>query len=303
MSEPDELYNLRNNYWIGNYQRAISEGSGLGRLSEALKTEAKEFVYRSYIALGQHEVVMSEVSDSAPTSLKAVKELARYLSNPMARAEVVAKLEGWLGGQDVGDVSGNPATLQLVAGMVFLHEDNCKEALRCVHLGATMEHLALTVQIFLKMDRPDLATKTVKTMQAADEDATLTQIALAWSHVFAGGGKLQEAAYIYDEMADKFEATVMLRNGSAVAYIHMGKFEDAERCLLDAISKGQNDPDTLVNIICCYQHMSKPQELVGRYIAQLKSVAPRHPFVAGLETVEGAFNRVSETYMAGVEKA
>lgn len=68
--------------------------------------------------------------------------------------------------------------------------------------------MALSVQIFLKMDRPDLASKTVRQMQAADEDNTLTQLALAWTHLAAGGAKLQEAQYLYDELADKFEATV-----------------------------------------------------------------------------------------------
>ena len=57
---------------------------------------------------------------------------------------------------------------------------------------------------------------------------------------------------------------VMLRNGSAVAHIHMGNFDEAEKALLDAITKGQNDPDTLVNLICCYQHMGKPEELLLR---------------------------------------
>lgn len=300
MSEPDELYNLRNNYWIGNYQKAISEGSALQRLSEEKKIESKEYIYRSYIALGQCGVVLDEVKDepTTPISLKAVRLLARYLTLPHEKEQVISTMEGWL----AGVTEGNTATLQLMAAMIFLHEDNTKEALRCVHLGATMEHLALTVQIFLKMDRPDLALKTVKVMQQADEDATLTQIALAWTHLASGGSKLQEAAYIYDELADKHEGTVMLRNGAAVANIHMGKFDEAERCLLDAITKGQNDPDTLVNLICCYQHMNKPADLVNRYISQLKTVAPRHPFVASLGTVESAFSRVSETYMAGIEK-
>ena len=79
-----------------------------------------------------------------------------------------------------------------------------------------MEHLALTVQIFLKMDRPDLAAKTVRTMQQADEDATLTQLCLAWTHLAAGGAKLQEAAYIFEELGDKFEATVR-HEGKAAA--------------------------------------------------------------------------------------
>lgn len=35
-------------------------------------------VYRSYIELGQYDVVQSEIGDSAPTALQAVKLLATY---------------------------------------------------------------------------------------------------------------------------------------------------------------------------------------------------------------------------------
>ena len=100
MSDPDELFVLRNNFWLGNYQKAIAEGSSLGRLSEALKIESKEFVYRSYIALGQFNIVIDEVSDSpsTPSSLQAVKLLARYLSQPQDKEIILMTLNEWLSG-------------------------------------------------------------------------------------------------------------------------------------------------------------------------------------------------------------
>lgn len=55
MSEPDELYTLRAQYWMGHYQMAIDEAKSLGRrpMSAELKAEKEEFLNRAYLALGQ----------------------------------------------------------------------------------------------------------------------------------------------------------------------------------------------------------------------------------------------------------
>lgn len=45
-------------------------------------------------------------------------------------------------------------------------------------------------------------------MAAIDDDATITQLATAWVGVQLGGAKVKEAAYIYQELGDKFNWTV-----------------------------------------------------------------------------------------------
>jgi Coatomer epsilon subunit len=56
MSAPDLLFAVRNNFYLGAYQHAISEASDLESLEEADKLERDIFVYRSYIELGSYEV-------------------------------------------------------------------------------------------------------------------------------------------------------------------------------------------------------------------------------------------------------
>jgi hypothetical protein len=56
MSEPDLLFTVRNNFYLGAFQSAIAEASDLEGLSDAERIERDCFVYRSYIELGSFEV-------------------------------------------------------------------------------------------------------------------------------------------------------------------------------------------------------------------------------------------------------
>jgi coatomer protein complex subunit epsilon len=59
MAEPDDLYTLRAQYWLGHYQLAIEEARSIARrpMSPALKAERELFLARAQIALGQFEKV------------------------------------------------------------------------------------------------------------------------------------------------------------------------------------------------------------------------------------------------------
>jgi coatomer protein complex subunit epsilon len=63
----------------------------------------------------------------------------------------------------------------------------------------------MQIYVFLQLDRPELAKKTHQQMQEKDDDATLTQLALAWINIELGGEKLQDAFYILDDFQDKFQ--------------------------------------------------------------------------------------------------
>lgn len=291
MSEPDELYTLRNRFWLGNFQLAIAEGNNLMRLSEPLRTERDEFVYRCYVGLGQYNLVLSEIKATAPVPLQAIKMLATYLQNPKGSSEMVLMtLREWLN----DTASCNNSTVQLVAAIIYEKEAMMKDAFCAIRHGTTMEQLALCCQFLLKIQRPDLASKQLKKMQEMDEDATLTQLSSAWVNLTLGGVKYKEAAYAYEELIDKFEPSLALLNGLACVKMQMGEFEEAEKHLVHALTKGGSDPDTLINVVTCYAHMGKPAEVVDRYQQQLEQAAPDHPHVQKLRLAMQAFDRVAE---------
>jgi len=216
------------------------------------------------------------------------------MTDASQKEAAMAQMQEW-----TSDAAASPShSLQLVAALLYAHDDNLKEAIKAIRNADTMEQHALLVQLYLRMDRLDLAQKQLKTMRAADEDSTLALLATAWTHLSAGGGKAQEAGYIFEELSDKHGASALLLNGQAVAKMHQGQFEEAESLLQEALGKAPSDPDSLANLIAVSQHLRRAPEVVARYLSQLRARAPGHQLLVSLATFEGAYDRVAATLSA-----
>lgn len=284
---PDHLFNLRNNFYLGAYQAAINN-SDLTNLPPDDVVERDCLVYRSYIALGSYQLVISEIDESAATPLQAVKLLALYLSSPDNKESTISSLKEWLSDPAIG----SNVTLRLIAGIVFMHEEDYNEALKHTNAGGTMELHALNVQIFLKMHRSDYAERQLRAMQQIDEDHTLTQLANAWLNLAVGGSKIQEAYLIFQDFSEKYPMTGLILNGKAVCCMHMGNFDEAEGLLLDALNKDAKDPETLANLVVCSLHQGKS---TSRYLNQLKLTHPDHMLVKRASSGDESFERALQS--------
>jgi coatomer protein complex subunit epsilon len=285
----DSLFPVYNNFFIGNYQVAINEGYELQGLSVTDATERDCYVYRSHIALGNHQLVIDEITDESPTALRAVKLLATYKSRPHEREQCVATCQEWLSDEAL---AAN-ANVQLISALVFAAEDNLVEAMKCCHTSLSLELRGLMIHLLVKMDRPELAEKHLRSMQAADDDATLTQLATAWVNLAQGGSKIQDAFYVYQELGDKYAWTSKLYNGSAACQMAMGRYDDAEKDLVEAINRDSKDPDTLQNLAVCALHLGKP---TTRFLNQLKTLAPKPFAIEQLAAFEAQFDAAKAAY-------
>ena len=72
MTEPDELYTLRAQFWLGHYGLCVTEGKSLGRrpMTPQLKAEREEFITRAMLAMGDYDKVIrqGDVPDVSPST-------------------------------------------------------------------------------------------------------------------------------------------------------------------------------------------------------------------------------------------
>jgi len=262
----DELFDVKNAFYTGNYQTCINEAGKLKVLDPAVSLERDVLVYRAYLAQRKWRVVLEEDLDS---------EMA-------------------------GNVDVSNYVQLLVAATIYLHVDQPESALRVLHPSDHLECVAMRLQALLALNRPDLARKELKTMVEKDEDATVTQLAQAWTNMATGGEKIQEAYYIYQEMIDKLGSTALLLNGQAVTFLAQGKYAEAETALGEAIEKDPNNPETLVNMIVLAQYQGRQPEVCSRYLSQLKDLQPDHSFLVKLNQKEADLDRMVKQYMVAV---
>jgi len=288
----DELFDVRNAYFTGNFQTCINEAQKLKLSDPSMSLERDVFTYRAYLALRKYRVVLDEITSGSPDLVQPIKMLANFLANPAARDDMVADLDAKMS----GNVDVSNYVLLLVAGTIYLHVGQPESALRVLHPSDNLECCALKVQALLSMHRADLARKELKNMVEKDEDATLTQLAQAWTNLALGGEKIQEAYYIYQDMIDKLGSTALLLNGQATSFIAQGKYAEAESALQDALEKDPNNPETLVNLIVLAHHTGKQPEVGNRYLSTLKEMDASHPFVAALNQKEADFDRMCKQY-------
>lgn len=262
----DSARSLRNRYYTGHYASVIEDGADSS-------LEGKVYYYRALLETNPAKV-LSEVSDQSPTSHQAVRLLGTYRQASQDNKEMVFEsIEEWLN----DDILKDDVTLQVIAAQMYFEDGNYKDSLRLlVNPGENIEKLAMQVQVFIKMDRLDLAAKAAKAMGDIDDDDPLAQLATAWLYVCQGGDKTTEASFLFQELVDKFGPSNNMLVSLAVCQIHLGNHSEAFGHLKEArkmaLSANQKaNTETLVNSMCCMMHMNK-NEIVPKVMSELQEL-------------------------------
>jgi coatomer subunit epsilon len=86
------------------------------------------------------------------------------------------------------------------------------------------------------------------------------------------------------------DVQAQLHNGLAAANMKMGRWDEADTDLQDALKKDDKDADTLSNLVACMLHLGKP---FTRHLTQLKMQAPAHALLSRWTAAEAAIDRAA----------
>ncbi len=81
----DELFEVKNAFYLGNYQQCIVEAQKCRPSTDEGKLLRDSLVYRSYIAQKKYSIPLEEITGTSPSGLQAVKLFADYMAHERKR--------------------------------------------------------------------------------------------------------------------------------------------------------------------------------------------------------------------------
>lgn len=290
-SAEGELINIHNAFHQGQYDQVVDYDTS--SLSPENHLPARILQLRARIALGQADDVIAEISGEGETEYAAVGALAEFAKGNKEKAvKAVEALAESDEGQDNGVV-------QVLGGTVLAAAGKSEEALQLLgrHQG-NLEAVALIVQIHLQQNRNDLAVKEVQAARRWAQDSLLVNLAESWVGLRLGGDKYQQAFYVFEELAQApSTSSVRTLVSQAVAELHLGRTEEAQAALEQAMKKEPNFAEAIANLLVLSVITGKDATDVTN---TLKSVDAQHPLLADLAEKSELFDKAATKYKAKV---
>ncbi|CEI67103.1 hypothetical protein FVEN_g9867 [Fusarium venenatum] len=284
-STEGELINIHSHFHQGQYQEVVDFDTSSFSPDNAVPVRV--LVLRARLALGQAEDVLDEVKGESEPELQALGALAELnLGKTDSAVQTIETL---------ASSAADNTTVQVIGGTVLQAAGKSEEALALLtqHQGS-LDAVSLIVQIHLQQNRTDLALKEVSAARRWAQDSLLVNLAESWVGLRVGGEKYQQAFYVYEELAQA-PSTSSVRSlvSQAVCELHLGRTEEAQAALDQALEKDANNADAIANLLVLNVITGSKSD---EFTQKLQSAKPDHQFLADLEEKSALFDRAATKY-------
>lgn len=292
----DELTEVRDNFYVGNFQKALNLCESQVCSSDITQFECDATLARCCLSLMATDKLKTMTASESPGQRAAAfyhvitrspKEDQRQKGKEKLKEHIAEK-------QDMSS--------SILGANINVMDGNYQDALNLTVAHPTLEMQALRVYIYLICNQVGMAAKQLEEMAGSNDDSAVYQLSAAAVHLASGNP--EEAYLTYCDLASKFPSvdgedsgSVLLQTGKAVANMQRGMWQEALEDLTRALASAPNDPELLVNLCCCMTHQAKKEEF-EQYYNKLAQVAPTHPYVKKTQGIKDIFARFKASLKA-----
>jgi len=309
--DSSELYHVKQQFFLGAYKTLISLSLPPRSSSDYIPT----LIYqaRAHLALNDPSAALSLLpSDSEDVTIKAVSSLSRYVaattptSDENAEAaeaalEELRDLSVEIEGDDLEASEKDKWLVRVLAGTAFARAGEVEEALETLGLNGgnqeSVEALALTVQIFLSINRPDLAKKEYEKSKKWAEDDLLLQLIESTINLVTGKEGYKDCnAFYTEQLANPSLSSTRLLTARGVTRLLRGEVTEAKSDLEEAISQGGTDDETVAAYVVAATLRPSKKGEGDEWWSKLTQEFPNHPLVKDLSEKADLFDNAAAKF-------
>lgn len=284
----DELQEVRDNFYVGNFQRTMAMCDKASAGSDIAQNECDAIKGRCCLALEDMNALKSMQNSTCPgQKAAAFMALASKLKDEAKKQAAKEKLLKHA--EETQDMNSC-----MLAAAALAKDGSYQDAINLTQAHPTLEMQSLRVFIYLMCNQVGMAENQLAEGGNSD-DTSAYRLAQAAVHLAAGNA--EEAYLTYCDLATQFPTTegdensdgsVLLQTGKGVANMHKKVWEEAVEDLQRANKEAPDDPNILVNLCTCMTHQGKKDEFQA-YYTKLEQVAPTNPYVLKTQSISQVF--------------
>mmetsp|Transcript_115003 Transcript_115003/g.199469 ORF Transcript_115003/g.199469 Transcript_115003/m.199469 type:complete len:296 (-) Transcript_115003:137-1024(-) len=284
----DELQEVRDNFYVGNFQRTMQLCDKASAGSDIAQNECDAIKGRCCLSL-EDMASLKVMKESNCPGQRAASYMALASKSKTEQTRVAAKERLLKHAEETQDMNSC-----MLAASALARDGSFQEAINMTQAHPTLEMQALRVFFYLMCNQVGMAENQLKEADSSDDTAAF-RMAQAATHLYAGNS--DEAYLTYCDLVTQFptaegdessNGSVLLQTGKGVANMQKKVWEEAVEDLQRANKEAPEDPSILTNLCTCMVHQGKKDEFQA-YYAKLEQVAPQNPYVLKTQSIGQVF--------------